>query len=106
MILSLLKGEITEEEILRYYNANISYYSLPLYIRGFVFQYKNVYNIFINKKLDDEFKRNTILHELAHIELNHLCQSSKDLFAFHIVKYEDEASEYLNRLKQQICFDK
>jgi len=43
-------------------------------------------------------KRKTILHELAHIELNQLEQANNDLFAFKINKYEDEADRYVKFL--------
>ena len=59
---------------------------------------KGINNIFIKKSLSYYKRRKTLLHELAHIELNHLCQCNKDLFAFHINKYEDEADEYIKFL--------
>ena len=40
-------------------------------------------------------KKKTILHELAHIELNQLSQSNSDLFAFQIDKFEDDADNYI-----------
>lgn len=97
-ILSLLNGEISQQELLNYYNANITYENLPYGIRGFVFHHKNIYNIFINNKLSYYLKRKTILHELAHIELNQFCQAEKDLFALKIDKYEDEADKYVKFL--------
>lgn len=97
-IYNLLKNEITLQELLNYYNANITLVNLPSYINGFIFQYENIYNILINKNLSYYKKKKTILHELAHIELNQLCQTNKDLFAFHINKYEDEADKYIKFL--------
>ena len=73
MLKDLLDGYITQKDVLSYYNANISYKLLPIGIK-------------------------TLLHELAHIELNQLCQINKDLFAFHINKYEDDADEYIKFL--------
>jgi len=32
-----------------------------------------------------------------------MCQKDKDLFAFYIDKYEDEASEYLKNIEKEIC---
>lgn len=95
---NLLKDEITLQDLLNYYNANITLVNLPSYINGFIFQYENIYNILINKNLSYYKKKKTILHELAHIELNQLCQTNKDLFAFHINKYEDEADKYIKFL--------
>jgi Zn-dependent peptidase ImmA (M78 family) len=106
-IKNLLLGNINLEELLNYYNASIQYIDCIYHeIRGFVDYYKGYYFIYINRNMSYYKKKKTILHELAHIERNHLCQADNDLFAFCIDKYEDEASKYLNRLKQEICFDK
>lgn len=95
---NLLKNEITQNDLLNYYNANITYVDLPKYINGFIFQYKNIFNIFINKNLSYYKKKKTIIHELAHIELNQFNQVGKDLFEFKIDKYEDEADNYVKFL--------
>lgn len=102
-IKALLKGIITLEELLNYYNATIIYVNWDYKdIRGLVDYYNGYYFIFINNNMSYYKKKKTILHELAHIELNQLCQSNKDLFAFFVEKYEDEADKYLNNLKQDI----
>lgn len=99
---SLLKNEITLQELLNYYNGNITYIELPNDINGFVFDYEDINNIYINKKLSYYKKKKTILHELAHIELSHLNQIDKDLFAFKINQYEDEADNYIKYLLKNI----
>ena len=99
MIKELLNGSISQKELLNYYNANITYKELPKGIYGFVFNYKGIYNIIINIRLSSYKKKKTIIHELAHIELNQLCQKGKDLFAFHIKEYEDKADKYIELLK-------
>lgn len=101
-IKSLLKNEITQEELLNYYNATITYEDLPEGINGFLFSYKNIYNIFINKALSYYMKKKTILHELAHIELNQLNQIDRDMFEFKINKYEDEADLYLKSILMEV----
>ena len=101
-IYNLLKGEITQKELLDYYNACISYEVLDNKIYGFVFHYKNINNIIINKNLSYYKKKKTILHELAHIELNQLCQIDKEMFAFKINNYEDEADNYIKLLLDSI----
>lgn len=105
-IISLLKREITQQELLNYYNACITTIELPDGINGFVFSYENIYNIFINKDLSyylSYYKRKkTILHELAHIELSQLKQLNKDMFAFYIEKYEDEADKYIKFIIENI----
>lgn len=102
MIISLLKGEINFDELLHYYNVNISYIKLPKRINGFIFSYKNINNIFINDFLSHDKKKKTILHELAHIELNQLGQTNKDLFAFKVNDYEDEADKYIQLLEEYL----
>lgn len=99
MLKELIKGEITQKEVLNYYNANITIVSLPEGINGLVYNYKSIYNIYINKSLTYYKRKKTLLHELAHIELNHQCQKDKDLFAFHVNQYEDEADRYVEFLQ-------
>lgn len=100
MIEELLKGIITQKEALIETNANITYISLPKYVYGFVFNYKGINNIIINFNLSCGKQKHTIIHELAHIELNHLEQCDKDLFAFHIKGYEDEANRYIKFISE------
>jgi len=98
MIKSLLKGDITQKELLEYYNTNVSYIKLPDTINGFIWNYLDINNIFINKSLSYYKRKKTLLHELAHIELNQLNQIDRDLFKFKIDSYEDEADKYLKSL--------
>jgi len=95
---NLIKGEITQNDFFNYHNIVLMYYDLPCNIKGFVFSYDNIYFIIINNLLDYCYKKMTLLHEIAHIELNHLRQANKDLLAFYICKYEDEADRYINFL--------
>lgn len=98
---SLLSGEITQQELLNYYNASIIYEELRPSINGCVDYYKGIYNIYINKNLSYYKKKKTLLHELAHIELNQLGQCDK-LLAFKRDKYEDEADRYIKYLLENI----
>lgn len=102
---NLLLGEITQRELLNYYNVTITYIELPKKIDGCVFQYKGINNIFIDKNLSYYKKKKTILHELAHIELNQLNQIDKDLAYLKIDKYEDEADRYVKFLLENIKND-
>ena len=102
MIKNLLLGNITQQEILNYYNATIINTTLPTGINGYVFNYRNINCIVINKNITETKKRDTLLHELAHIELSQLNQFDKDLFAFKINKYEDEADSYLKFILESI----
>lgn len=101
-IYNLLKGNITQKELLNYYNATISYEDFPKGINGYVFLYKGIFNILINKNLSYYKKRKTILHELAHIELNQLEQYDNSLSALKIDKYEDEADRYIKELEENL----
>lgn len=97
MLKELIMGTISQDEILNNYNATIFYKVLPKEVYGYVFYYKNIYCIVINKYITQFKKKNTLIHELAHIELNHLCQCN-DLFEFYIESYEDEANIYVKSL--------
>lgn len=97
---SLLKGEITQKELLNYWNATIKYKHLPHYIRGFIFNYEGTYIIIVNKWLSYYKRKKTIMHELAHIELNHLGQYDNDLLAMKIDNYEDEADNYIRKIEK------
>ena len=97
-IKNMLEGNITQAELLNYLNANITYKELPNGLNGFVFSYRGIGNIIINSKLAAYKKRKTILHELAHIELNHLNRVDNDLLAFKLEKYEDDADVYIKFL--------
>ena len=101
-ILNLLNGEISQQELLNYYNATITYENLPQGIRGLVFPHKGIYNIYIDNKLSYYLKKKTILHELAHIELNQFYQLDKDLFALKVNNYEDEADKYIKFLQKVV----
>lgn len=102
MIKELIKGDKTQKEILIETNTNITYINLPRFINGFVFNYKSINNVFINSSLSSYKKKKTILHELAHIELNQLNQIDNDLFAFYINKYEDDADRYIKFILENI----
>lgn len=99
---NLLKKEITQQELLNYYNTTIIYEALPQGINGVVLSYRGINTIMINPNLSYYKKRKTIIHELAHIELNHLNQLDNDLFAFNIDKYEDDADRYVKYLLDSI----
>ena len=96
-IKSLLLGEITENDLLSYYNASITNMRLPRYINGFVFSYRDINNIIINTNLSEEKQKEARIHELAHIELNHLNRINEFL-EFSFIKYEDEVDEYIDDL--------
>ena len=101
-IKNLLLGVINDKDLLNYYNATVIYEDAPKVVRGCVFNYDGVYFIIINNNLSYYKRKKTLLHELAHIELNQLCQTNKDLFAFYIDKYEDEADRYIKKILKEI----
>lgn len=98
---NLLLGNITQADLLNHYNATIVYSNIP--VRGFVDYYNDTYFIYINKELSYYKRKKTILHELAHIELNQLQQiDNADLFACKIDKYEDEADRYIKFILENL----
>lgn len=105
-IKELLNKDITQTELLNYFNATIQYDYLPDGVNGCVFNHRGIFVILINTTLSYYIKRKTILHELAHIELCQLEQKDKDLFALKIKQYEDDADKYVkeivNKLKENI----
>lgn len=100
-IKNLLEGNITQQELLNYYNANVTYVSLSRGIDGFVFNHRGIYNIIVNSNLSYYKRKKTILHELAHIELSHLDQD-KTMLEFNRNGFEDEADRYIKCLKESL----
>ena len=100
MLVSLLNNEIDEKEYLREYNATVIYRWLPKKIYGFVFKYRDMCIIIINRSLSEENKKKTLLHEFAHIELGHL---DKELLEFSIENVEDDADRYIKSLVNETC---
>lgn len=97
MLLSLLNEEINERDYLYLNNIVVLYKDLPSKIYGFIFQYKGKNIITINKKISEEKKKKTIIHEFAHLELNHL-EKNKELVKFKVENIEDEADRYMKFL--------
>lgn len=103
---NLLRGQITQEELLNYHNATIIYKELIPEVLGYVFNHRGINVIVINEELSRYKKKKTILHELSHIELNQLNQADNDLLEFHRQDYEDEADRYIKFIKEIIENDK
>lgn len=102
MIKNLLEGSLSYDEILKRYNAVVSFESLPNKINGFVFKYEDINNIIINKELSYYKKKKAILHELAHIELDHLYEYKQLNLEFKVDKIEDEADLYIKEIKESL----
>ena len=99
MLFSLLNGEINEEEYLRNNHIKVIYKKMPKKIYGFIHKYKDINIVIINWNISKEKKRRTLLHEFAHLELNHL-DVDNPLFAFYIENAEDEADAYLKHIEK------
>lgn len=95
VLISLLNGEITQEEYMRYNNVKTIKIDLPRRIYGFIFPYRNLNVIAINKYISNEKYNLTLLHEFAHIELNHTNKIGLD---FKLEGIEDEADKYVEYL--------
>lgn len=99
MIIELLNQEITEQEFMESNNIRVVYKKLPKKIYGFIHRYKDINLITINWNMSKEKKKETLIHEFAHFELNHL---DKDFFDFKIENVEDEADRYVELIKDRI----
>lgn len=95
MLISLLKGEISQKEYINYNNIKIITIILPKRIYGFIFNYRNINLIIINKHISKNKQKIALLHEFAHFELNHLDKLCLD---FKIEGIEDEADRYLKNI--------
>lgn len=94
MLQSLINNEITQEEFIRNYNISVVLKKLPKGVHGLTFRKNRIY-IVINSSLGEENKKKALLHEFAHVELNHL---DKVFFKTKIKDIEDEADEYINKI--------
>lgn len=95
MLISLLRGEISQDEYMNYNNVKIVKIDLPKRIYGFIFNYRNINLIVTNKYISQKKYDVTLLHEFAHLELSHLDKMSLD---FKIEGIEDEADKYIEYL--------
>lgn len=92
VLISLLRGEIGQDEYMNYNNVKVITVGLPRRIYGFIFNYRNINLIIINKYISKEKYNATLLHEFAHLELNHIYKICLD---FKIEGIEDEADRYV-----------
>lgn len=95
VLINLLRREITQEEYLINNNAKIIYKKLPKKVYGFIHRYREINLIVINWNISKQKKKEAILHEFAHLELQHL---EKEIFEFCIENVEDEANRYIKFL--------
>ena len=102
MLISLLKNEISQDEYMNYNNIRTFKTCLPRRIYGFIFNYRNINLIIINKYISAEKHNITLLHEFAHLELSHL---DKYILEFSIENIEDEADRYIKILLEEINYD-
>lgn len=104
MLISLLNNEIDEQVYMQEHNAKIIYKRLPKKIYGFLLKYRGICLIVINWSSSKDKKKMTVLHEFAHIELNHLNKRNETL-EFSIENVEDEADKYIKFLLENIKID-
>lgn len=95
MLNSLMNGEISQEDYIREYNIEIIERKLPKNVYGLCFNKRNINFIVVNSCLGEKNKKETLLHEFAHIELHHL---EKVFFSTKIKNIEDEADNYIKEL--------
>ena len=99
VLISLLKGEMSQDEYINYHNIKIINTKLPRRIYGFILNYRDINFIIINKYLSKEKYDITLLHEFAHLELSQLDKMYLD---FQIEGIEDEADRYVKYLLDMI----
>lgn len=99
VLISLLRGEINQDEYMNYNNVKVIRIALPRRIYGFIFNYRNINLIIINKYISKAKYDETLLHELAHLELSHLDKICLD---FKIEGIEDEADKYIKYLLNMV----
>lgn len=99
VLISLLRGEISQDEYMNYNNVKVIKIALPKRIYGFIFNYRNINLIVINKYISKAKYDETLLHELAHLELSHLDKICLD---FKIEGIEDEADKYIKYLLNMV----
>ena len=99
VLISLLRGEISQNEYMDYNSIKVIETSLPRRVYGFIFNYRNMNLIIINKSISKEKYDQTLLHEFAHLELSHLDKTCLD---FKIEGIEDEADRYIKFLLENI----
>ncbi len=99
VLISLLNGEMTQEDYMNYNSIKTIKIGLPRRIYGFILPYRNLNIIAINKYISNEKYNLTLLHEFAHIELNHTNKIGLD---FKLEGIEDEADRYVRYLKKWI----
>ena len=99
VLISLLRGEINQDEYMNYNNVKVIRIALPKRIYGFIFNYRNINLIVINKYISKAKYDETLLHELAHLELSHLDKICLD---FKIEGIEDEADKYIKYLLNMV----
>lgn len=104
MLKELLLGNITQDEYFNQNNIMLLSDKLPFKVYGCVFLYRDRYCILINKSLSQFKQKTALLHEIAHIELNHL-HKRKTLLEFKIDGLEDEADEYIKKIKEEVNYE-
>ena len=97
MIRDLLEGNISQDDYFNLHNIITLEEYLPKKIYGFVYRFRDINYIVINKNLSTLKKKYTLLHEFTHIELNHI-DKKKRLLEFKIEGLEDEADKHLKKL--------
>jgi len=90
MLNGLLRNEINQNEFLNANNITIIYKNIP--VLGLTFTYRDINIILINKLTKYSFMKEICLHEIAHIELDHLSSNKSKIIC------EYEANELINNL--------
>lgn len=102
-LINVIKGTASKEDFFNKYNVRLYFDKLPNVVNGYVFIYRGIYNIHINKDLENKEKDKTIIHELAHIERNEIGLNNLSYgFRCSIKGRYDKADEYIDKILEEL----
>lgn len=92
----LLNNNISQDDYLSYRNSTLLFKKMPIEINGLIIRKNDINVIIINDYLSNSNKKKVLLHEMAHLELDHtykynILSNQSDI-------YENEVSNYINNL--------
>ena len=90
----ILNDTEVNEEWLRFNNIIYCLANLPIKIKGLVVKKNEMYYILINNKYSFKTQKGVVIHELIHIDLDHLYDSE---LAHKYPELENEINSIINK---------